>query len=259
MYLIYVDESGDPGTAKGGTPFFVISGLIVHETDWNEVFQRFMDLRRGLSMQYNIPQRINLHATDIVNGHKDFHHTQFGLTITQRFFIYHEVLEFLAQLPQIRFLNVVIRKDRINDPATDVFEWGWNLFIQRFSNFLERGGHLKKTNEFGLLFTDRTNDKKLKRLMRKMRAYNYVPSKFVGTQARKVLITRVLDDPIPRISTHSYYLQMADMAAFALARRDYKRPALDRFKFQSYFDILDPVLLVQASSYNQQGIVYWPR
>jgi Protein of unknown function (DUF3800) len=52
MYLIYADESGDTGMKKGGTDFFVISGIIIHENHWNEIFQRFLDLRKNLSRRY---------------------------------------------------------------------------------------------------------------------------------------------------------------------------------------------------------------
>lgn len=259
MYLIYADESGDDGLAPGGTPFFIITGLIVHESNWNEVFQRFLDLRRNLSVRYRVPQRIALHASDIINGHGDFHHSQYGLTPPRRFDLYREVLEFLAQLPEIRVLNVAVRKDRISDRTLDVFEWGWQIFIQRFHNFVEHGGHQARENDYGLLFTDRTHDDQLRRLMRRMRAFNYVPSRYSGAGSRRVLVTRLLDDPIPRASPHSYYVQMADMMAMALARRDFPRSNLKRFGFETYFDILAPVLLKEASHHDSNGIVYWPR
>lgn len=265
MYLVYADESGDSGLAgtpgaRGQTEFFVISGIIVHETHWNEIFQRFLDLRRNLSRRHSIPQRIAFHAYDMVNGHGDFHHSQYGLTRPQRFQIYREIFEFLSQLPQMmRVLNVFIRKDRITDPDTDVFEWGWQLFIQRFHNYLDRGGQHRLDDEYGLLFTDRTRDDHLRRLMRRMRAFNYVPSRFEGGVPRRILISRVLDDPVPRASPHSYYVQMADLIAFALARRDFPRGSLRRFGFEGYFDLLDPLLLREASQHDPQGVVYWPR
>jgi len=219
---IYADESGDSGTREGGTPFFVISGLIIHETHWNEIFQRFLDLRSNLSGRYNVPQRIVFHAYDIVNGHGDFHHTRYGMARPQRFDFYREILEFLSQLHQIRVLNVFIRKQDISDlDDINIFEWGWQLFIQRFHNYLDRGGHLGTDNEYGLLFTDRTNDHNLRRLMRKMRAFNFVPSQYEDSPPRRVLVSRVLDDPVPRPSPHSYYIQIADLFAYALARRDF--------------------------------------
>jgi len=258
MYFIYADESGDSGLSAGGTDFFVITGLIVHETYWNEIFKAFLDLRRNLSLTYGIPQRIAFHATDIANGHGEYHHSRYGLTPTDRFNIYREILEFLAQLSEIRFLNVFIRKRRITAPM-DLFEWAWQMFIQRFHTFLERGGSgLAVDNDYGMLITDRTHDFQLRRLMRKLGAYNYVPSMFPGLPPRKLLVTRVLDDPTSRESNHSYFVQMADIVAFSLARRDFPRHRLKHYKFETYFDILDPVLLKEASHYNSQGIVYWP-
>ena len=258
MYLIYADESGDPGL-PGATPFFVISGLIIHETHWNDLFQRLVAFRRYLSQRYHIPQRIAFHAVDIANGHGEFHHTQSGLTRPQRFQLYREIVEFLAQSPQIRLLNICLRKQAITRLDTDVFEWGWKLFIQRFHNCIDHGGHLNRPNEFGLLLTDRTGDERLQHLLRRMRAYNYIPSRYTGQPARKLSVARILDDPVPRVSAHSYYVQMADMVAFALARRDSARPSLRKFGFEQYFDILTPVLLKEASNYDAQGIVYWPQ
>ena len=260
MYLIYVDESGDPGNNTSGTEFFVISGIIIHELVWNDMFQKIMRFRRNLAQQYHISQRIPFHAIDIVNGHGDFHFSQSGLTINQRFDIYCRAIDLHSQSPQIRILNIFIRKDRII-PGTpvDIFETGWRNFIQRFHNFLDKGGLMVNLNDYGLLITDRTHDDQLRRLLRKMRAFNPVPSQVQPGSTRSVLATRILDDPMPKPSVHSYFIQMADLVAFSLARRDYPRTKLQRHGFQTYFDMLNPVLLTQACQYDSQGIVYWPR
>jgi len=259
MYMIYVDESGDDGLRPGGTDFFVISGVIIHESYWNEIFQRFLDLRRNLSRNFAIPQRIAFHATDIVNGHGDFHHSRYGLHPHERFEIYRQIIEFLAQLQEIRVLNVVTRKRLITRPDTPVFEWSWEKFIQRLQTFLERGGSgLGVDNDYGFLITDRTHDDQLRRLMRKLRAFNYVPSMIPGSPRRKLLVTKMLDDPTPRDSRQSYWVQMADLIAYALARKVFPRPSLRPYQFETYFDILDPILLKEASHYDPQGVVFWP-
>jgi len=261
MYLVYADESGDYGF-PGETPFVVISGLIVHEQDWNQVFHGFLELRRNLRQRYHIPQRLAFHAFDLVNGHGDFHHSVYGLTRQQRMDIYREALEFLSQLSQIHILNVFIRKRSIvalADPDR-LFDWAWRLFIQRIHNSTDRNGHLcRDGSDFALLLTDRTHDDRLRALMRRMRAYNPIPSAALSGPPRTVLVTRLLDDPMPRESAHSYFIQMADLVAYALARRDYPRDCFRRFGLERYFDALDPVLLKEASQYDAQGIVYWPR
>lgn len=258
MYLIYVDESGDPGISVEGTPFFVISGIIIHEKYWNDTFQRILDLRQKISKQYKIPQRIPFHASDIVNGHNQYHHSISGLTTQERFLIYKDIFDYVSQLSNIKILNVFIRKDRVQ-LTQDVFEWGWQLFIQRFNTFLEKDSQRTGKEEYGLLFSDRTQDDKLKRLLRRMRAFNYVPSKYAGNSARRILIAQILDDPIPRVSTTSYFIQIADLIAFSLARRDYSRASLNAHGFDHFFNILTPICLCEATQYDPQGIVYWPR
>lgn len=257
MYLVYTDESGDPGLGGGGTPWFVISGIIIHESHLNEIFQRLRTLRQGLHQTYKIPQRISLHGTDIVNGHKDYHHSKYGLSTQDRFDIYHQCIDYLAQCNETRILNVFINKGLIHDPGLDVFEVAWSFFIQRFHNFLSAGGHLQLSEQYGMLITDRTQDDKLRNLLRKMRAYNYVPSRF--GQSRQILVNHVVDDPVPRVSDHSYHIQMADLAAYSLARRDHPSSKLEKYNFSKTFDMLDPILLKQATEYDKQGIVYWPR
>lgn len=261
MYLIYTDESGDAGIKKrGGTPFFVISGIIIHESYWNEVFQGIVNLRRLWHVWHKTPQRIPLHATDIVNGHGDYHHSQYGLTTTDRLDIYKDALEYLAGLTgKIHILNVFIRKNNIIKTDLDVFEWAWKFFIQRINNTLDAGGYLGTEKNYAMLITDRTHDDHLRKLLRQMRAFNYIKSKRPsGPQYYNSLVTRVLDDPVPRDSKHSYFVQMADLVAFALARRDFPRPNLAAYKFETYFDILDPVLLKAANPSDPHGVYYWP-
>jgi hypothetical protein len=91
-----------------------------------------------------------------------------------------------------------------------------------------------------------------------MRAFNYIPSQIPGHPPIQVLTRRILDDPVPRESRHSYFIQLADLVAYALARRDFPRSNLRKFQFEKIFDIIDPVLLKDASQSDPQGIVYWP-
>lgn len=258
MYLIYADESGDPGN-PGDSKYFVISGLIVHETHWNGVFSQFIDLRRSLHAQYRLPFRAEFHATDLVGGHGDYHHTRSGLTPVHRLEIYQKILECLAATAELRILNVFVRKERITAPDMDIYEMAWRLFIQRCHNFVEKGGHLNLQDQYGLLITDSTHDDALRRLMRRMRAYNPVPSTIPGNDVRHIRVTRLLDDPVPRISGWSYFIQMADLVAYALAHRDFPRKKLAKYGFEGFFDCLGPILLREACRYDPQGIVYWPR
>lgn len=258
MYLIYADESGDDGLKPGGSPHFILSGLIVHETDWNTLFERIIGFRRELRKKFGIPQRLPFHGTDIVNGHGDYHHSRYGLSAQDRFDIYLENMQFAAkQVDLIRLIHVFIRKDKILKRSLSVFDTAWTYFIQRIHNTITVGGELHRGDDCAFLITDRTHDDQLRKLMRAMRAFNPVPSA-IGMGTRNLLVERMLDDPVPRDSRHSYLVQMADLSAYALFRRDHVRANLKPYRFETYFDILTPVLLKSASKTNPQGIVYWP-
>jgi len=122
---------------------------------------------------------------------------------------------------------------------------------------LDPRGELHRGDECAILITDRTHDDHLRKIMREMRAYNPIAKKY-GGGAFNILVRRLLDDPVPRNSSHSYLIQLADLAAYALARRDLPRDKLKPYKFETYFDILDPVLLKSASNSDPQGVVYFP-
>jgi hypothetical protein len=259
MHFIYADESGDTGLSPGGSDHFVLSGVVIHESNWNKVFQAIVEFRRNMHAKYRVPQRIEFHGTEIVTGKGDFHHTQYGLTTAERFELYRDVVGFLAsQSDSIHLLNIFIHKTRIIKRDLDLFEFAWTMFIQRFHNCIAEKGCLHRSNEYGVLMTDKTQDDKLRKLLRKMRAINIVPSK-IGLSSRNLLANTILDDPIARDSRHSYLIQMADMVAYALARRFYTKPKLAPWGFENYFNILNPALLTLASTDDPQGIYHWPK
>ena len=176
------------------------------------------------------------------------------MTRKTRVEIYRTVLDQVAaRLPETRILNVHVNKvaPRYSSTkgAADIETMAWEWFIQRFETFLQRNG-----NAHGVIFADDTNEVKIRRLVRKMRVYNYVPSMF-GSAARPVPLTQIVEDPVMRDSRHSYFIQVADLAAHALYRKLYPKGGYRRYGVDRLFDRLDPILLKEASRTSQQGIV----
>lgn len=52
MYLMYVDESGDVGMGEGGSDYFVLSGLVVHEGSWNTANRAIVSLKEGIKVRW---------------------------------------------------------------------------------------------------------------------------------------------------------------------------------------------------------------
>jgi hypothetical protein len=69
MYLAYIDESGDNGTDYITTPFFVLSCVLIHESDWLHNLDAMISLRRHLKSRWGINTRAELKAQDFRWGH----------------------------------------------------------------------------------------------------------------------------------------------------------------------------------------------
>ena len=98
-------------------------------------------------------------------------------------------------------------------------------------------------------------------VVRRMRVYNYIPSKFgqwqPGISARNITTDRIIEDPVFKNSQRSYFLQLADCVAFALLKQE-SAPSefTERYALRSMFQqTLDGVCFKPASPRDPQGIV----
>lgn len=259
MYLLYADESGDAGLKNSPTKHLIISGVIIEESNWNAVFNSTKLFRTLLRKKYKILLKDELHAKDLIYGRGDFF--QKNLTPNERLNVYRESLDHLSTLSDIRILNICCRKHQIKQWKIDltIFEYTWMIFVQRFHRFLEEV--YRKTGNYhaGMVICDRGNEVIIQKLMRKMRVYNPIKSKFTGKFYANPVINRVIDDPIPRSSKHSYFIQFADLVAYCLLKREEPSQRLAKTNFHTFLNILDPVLLKEASTYDPLGIVFFPK
>jgi hypothetical protein len=70
MYLMYVDESGDPGNHQYGSPHYILSGLIIQEDSWLECLNRLKTFRAALKISYNLNKRTEIHANELIRENK---------------------------------------------------------------------------------------------------------------------------------------------------------------------------------------------
>src|SRR5680860_1270874 len=219
MYLMFVDESGDTGLTGSPTGCFVLSGLVIHESRWQDCLERLIRFRRRMRHAFGLKLREEIHSRHMI--------------------------------------TVVV--DKTNKPQTyDVFEWAWGALIQRFENTIRAdnfpgpGG----SEDRGILIPDRTDEAKLSRLMRRMRRHNPIPNQpQFGSGYRDLLLTRMVEDPSFRESHRSYFIQAADTAAFLLYQREQPCSYFQRKGGHNYFSVLRPVLLLEASSCDPDGVV----
>jgi hypothetical protein len=251
MYFLYVDESGDIGTDNSPTGYFALSGLVLHELKWHETLEAVIDFRRQLRKRYGLKLREEIHATAFIHRPGDLARIHKSLRLQ----ILRDVLDFQAQLPHVNIINVLVDKSNKN-AASDIFEIAWMTLIQRFHNTIDGKNFPGPQNpqDYGVLITDQTDEPKLRTLLRKMRRYNPVPSKF-GAGFRPILVTTLVEDPTHRNSAHSYFVQLADVNAFFLYQKHIPCRYVKEKGGKNYFDRLDGVLCKVASRSHPLGIV----
>lgn len=249
---MYVDESGDCGLVNSPTRYFILTGIVLHETDWNTCFEQILEFRRSIRDRYGLKLREEFHAHAFVKRPGDLRR----IPLNSRMMIMRSYADRLASLSEISIINIVVDKQG-KSPSFSVFESSWKYLIQRFHNTIIYGNFPNSAhdNEHGLIFPDRTDDKKLTGLLRKMGRYNPVPSMQGFGDYRNLKIERIAEDPNFRDSAHSLFIQSADLSAYLLQQHLNPCKTMKRKSGQNYFLRLQPVLCKVASKTDPFGIV----
>lgn len=253
MYLLYVDESGDVGLVHSPSPYFALSGFVVHELRWHDTLEAIIQFRQHLRDTYGFKLRDEIHAGHMIRKPGVLARIPKSIRLK----ILREVLDFEAGLPDISIINVVI--DKSGKPANfDIFDAAWMTLIQRFHNTISHKNFPGPQNpdDKGLLIVDQTEERKLRNISRRMRRYNPVPN-VGGTGARPIPITTLVEDAVHRNSLHSYFIQLADVNAYFLYQRFQACGYVKKKGARNYFNRLRPVLCTVASRTDPDGIVVW--
>jgi hypothetical protein len=250
MYLMYVDESGDPGMNGSPSRFFVLSGLVVHESEWRSLLDHILQFRRRMKSAFGLRIREELHAAHLIT-------TPAGLARIPRFdrlAIIRHFADELARFPRLSIVNVVVAKD--GKPVDfDVAEHAWRALLQRFENTLVRGNFPgpSDSTQRGMVFPDGAPLPRILKLQRRLRHFNLVPSRFGA--ARNLPLVRIVEDPVFRDSAQSLLIQAADLVAFLLYQREQPNAYMRKKGGGAYFQRLKPVLCTQAAPMDPLGVV----
>lgn len=208
MWLAYVDESGDAGAA--GSRTYSLGVVMVDAWRWPDVFDELINFRRFLRTSFAIPVRAELKANYLLRNGGGLR--PLALSERSRYAIYRGHLRLQAKLNLTAFA-VVIDKPALatKRPGMDPRDVGWAYLIQRLERFTS------KTSTELLLVHDEGDTRRVRSLARKARRAGSAGSAFgMGYLPRPA--RRLIDDPVPRNSTQSYFLQLADMNAYAAFR-----------------------------------------
>ena len=251
MYLMYVDESGDAGLTGSPTSHFCLSGLVIHESQWRTFVAQMLAFRRALKAAHRLPVRTEIHAAEYLR-----HAPVPGMQPHVRLAILRNLVDEIAQQNYVSITNVVINKLG-KTAGYDVFEMAWKVLFQRFHNTMHYGNFPGGyRSDFGLIFTDDTNGRKLTRLVRRMTVYNPIPNQQqYGPGYRQVPTLKIIEDPHQKDSADSYFIQAADVCAYFLMQRYVPNRFVRQHGARNYFSRLGPVLNLRAAPRQGLGIV----
>jgi hypothetical protein len=253
MYVMYVDESGDSGLVGSPTNYFVLTGLVVHELRWQVYLDQLIEFRRKLKAQFGLRLREEIHASAMINHPGPL----VRIRRNDRLTILRAFADELATMTDLNIINVVV--DKQNKPAGyDVFGVAWKALIQRFENTTSSRNFRGPQNpdERGMLFPDRTDDKKLRDLLRQMRRYNPIPNQQAyGAGYRNIALRSIIEDPNFRDSQDSYFIQAADLVAYLLYQNLAPSAYMRKKSGHNYFGRLNPLLVKVAAPRDPRGIV----
>jgi len=201
MYILYLDESGEPSNWQVQKNF-VIAGVSVHESIVENMRKRVEFVRDKYFPGIEYP--IEFHATDIRNGkgiYRDFH-----LNVREEMLqdLYRTIVD--NRFPLFAVFGATINIDAAQNPnqvRSDVFEeaiCGFNTFLV----WCHRLGHTNK----GLIIIDKNKEEQYKQLLDNFRQ-NGTKYGYLGN---------VIDIPYFARCHETPMLQLADLCAYAIFR-----------------------------------------
>lgn len=206
MELAYIDESGNSG--YNGSHTYTLGCVVVPAAHWPNAFDAFIGFRRLLKQRFGLPIRAEVKANFLVRQGGSFATLKLGDQIRQD--IYRMYMRLPVKL-HMEVMAVVIDKSQIKNQARDPRDIAWEFLFQR----LERRSTMSGTPI--MLVHDEGEELLVRKLARKARRISRPGSAFgIGQLNRPFSL--LVDDPVPRDSRQSYFIQLADLAAYAAFR-----------------------------------------
>ena len=204
MYVIYLDESGDPNGWNNNQDHFVLGGIAVHEGQIRQIGESLDRVQAEFFPDISIP--LKFHAVDINNGNGRF--GQFSWDDRQRMLdaVYDAIAG--ATYPNAVLFATAMHISAVNNrdqALRDTFE----DLVQRANTFLVRLNNQGNPQK-GLLIIDRSQSTEDR--------YRTLISEFRIEGTSYGYLGNIVDIPYFSQSGDTRLLQLADFVAYAVFR-----------------------------------------
>jgi hypothetical protein len=217
------------------------SALAIPVDQWRDCLDHLTGMRRQLWASDKVYIRKELHATELVSGHGRYSPVFFPKGARVR--VYEYVLSCIVRMPGVQLFNGASHKSN----EDTLFEY----LVNRINV------NMVKASSHAILISD--EGKNYDWMLRRMRHFNYIPSKYgawgPGQAAKNIPVSRIVEDLVYRDSKRSSFVQMADMCAYALLRRERPLASKNKYGLDKSFYNLEPIMVKQANGKDPYGIV----
>ena len=274
MYLVYYDEAGDDGYPRTKSDLFALSALYMHESNWKYNFDKLISARNQFFKKYGLASWRELHTRKFMEYIDDYQ--DINLDINKRIALLDEYVGCISKL-KAKVVNCVINKTKINRPDYLVLDNCLSYSIQRIENDLKLADKTLKwqkkyTSQSNfLIFIDQGREAKMVETSRRIQKNNLIKSLINGNYYQSK-IKRLIEDPLPKISSQSLFIQVSDFIVSILylymkvklriGNIPKRIPSnIDMAKITEWFNVITPILNLKASRKNPYGygIVCYPR
>lgn len=199
----YIDESGDVGM-ENGSRTFTLSCVLVPLDDWYERLDYLVNMRRSIRDTYHVPMQQEAKANHIVGIKKLYRDLNLG--DGQMRDIYQRHMRAIERVSSGAFA-IVIQKDKLKKRDADVLHMAWDYLLERLRKRSEStGAPIVVVHDIG-------QDDAIRKHVRRFRRVTWTAAK------QKVSARLIVEDPMPRDSQQTYFIQLADLAAYAASTK----------------------------------------
>lgn len=233
MHLIYIDDSYEK-------PFQIYAAIAIPAAQWAGCFDAIKQWRRAIKASDGILVTKELHATEFCGGRG-----RLGTEIVgkyRRSQIFNEALSLLNNMDGLKIFTVCHTQNR---------HWALERLLTRINKTLGAW------DSRAVMYFDEGKEAEITRLLRRMGIFNPVPVYVAPgvTEIQNLKLDRILEDPVFKDSSKSYFVQMADFVAYALLRKECRLPSKDKYDYHTSFYKLQNVLVREVSIRDAFGII----
>lgn len=235
MWFAYIDES------KDNNGFYIYSAIVTNGERWATTFEKVKHFRRKLRVEHGVFISHELHAWKFAAGKGQV--ADHPILKPERAEIFRKVMRFISESRCF----VVVSSCNTNE------QYAFERLVNRINCTVEA----KEQNY--LLFFDQGEEVEMTKRIRRMRVHNPIPSRFgawldSGEVTRSIPLFRCMEDSIFKDSKASYFIQLADLCAYALLRME--RPIASRtaLGYDTMYEELRPVSRVITNRGDPRGM-----